>query len=202
MKQIWGRSHWSLQLPAWIDSHTFPHLPATFFSSWKMQYVLLRLLLLKLLMTSLWLNSKVALLIWTLLIYELVLPLGTVLPSFICRHRQIAPLTLQSSVFLLIALTGCLEFIPCCTPGEVRIIQRCSRSLILKMPSVLHLAFSSCMKHFEGRFSTSGGGQLEKFSAIEDQKILFSFKWKQMTLQWGLQDVIGLSIKSGLAKPL
>lgn len=100
MKQIWLRRSLLSQLPPPTDSHTFPHLPASLFSSWKMQDVLLGQFLPKLLMANSWLNSKVALPMWALLIYELLLPLGTVLPSFMCRHRQIAPFTLQARAFL------------------------------------------------------------------------------------------------------
>lgn len=58
-------------------THTFFHLSDQVFfcSSWKMHYILLRQLLLELWMTSLWLNSKVTLPIWTILIYKLVLSL-------------------------------------------------------------------------------------------------------------------------------
>ena len=100
---IYPASVFSWHTPSFVFQTVF------FCSSWKMHYILLRQFLLELLMTSSWLNSKVTLPIWTILIYKLVLSLWMILPSFISRHRQMAPLTLQSNGFLLISLTGCLE---------------------------------------------------------------------------------------------
>lgn len=173
MKQIWGRGHWSLQLPPPTHSHTFPHLPDTFCSSWKMQYILLRQLLLKLLMTNLWLNSKVALPIWTLLVYELVLPLGTVLPSFICRHRQIFPLTLQSGVFSF-NFSHRMSWVHSLLHSWWGEDYPTALGLLFSKHLQFYIFFSSCMKYFGGRFSTGEGGQVEKnFSCRRLKKSLF-----------------------------